>query len=99
MGIKSKEKEEKEVEPFYTKLTKAIKKENRLIITEKVIYTLEEEGKVKIYSDWALSRLLKESSTAIEINDYLDQGIEINYVFEKKGENYQFLSSEINEKS
>lgn len=97
--VKIAEKEEKEVEPFYTKLTKAIKKENRLIITEKVIYTLEEEGKVKIYSDWALSRLLKESSTAIEINDYLDQGIEINYVFEKKGENYQFLSSEINEKS
>lgn len=89
---------EKEVEPFYTKLIKAERKNNQIILTEKVIYTLEENERVSLYSDWRLSSLLEEEITDIDIDDFLEEASEIVYVFEKVGKNYQFISSKMQEK-
>lgn len=95
------EKEEKTTEPFYTELVSAKKKGNQIILTEKVIYTLEEEN-IKIYSNWQLSKLLDEATEeALEetIDKYLEKGSEVSYTFEKKNGSYQFISSKIKEKN
>lgn len=89
---------EKEVEPFYTKLVKAEKKNNQIILTEKVVYTLEEKEKVSLYSDWGLSHLLEEEIADIDMDDFLDDASNVIYTFEKVGKNYQFISSKMMEK-
>jgi len=94
-------KKEKEMEPFFSKLFSASKKGDQLFLREKVIYTLETETGISIYSDWQLSQILSEVSKEEEIlvDDYLEEAGEIVYTFRKVGENYQFISSKIKEKS
>lgn len=93
------EPEEKEVEPFYTKLIRATKRKNQIILTEKVIYTSQEENKISVYSNWELSNLLKDEIIKVDVDDYLSDASEVIYTFEKKEENYQFVSSKIKEKT
>ncbi len=94
--------EQANVEPFYKKLVKAVKKDDKIILTEKVIYTLQEEGKTQIYSNWQLSNLIEEvndDAKEIDIDNYLSVASEIVYTFKYQDNSFRFLFSKLNEKS
>lgn len=90
--------DEMEEVDFYTKLSSAYIKKDQLVLTEKALYTLEEDGKKSLYRDWQLASLIGDFHQE-ELSKYWDEASEISYVFQKKGEHYQFVSSEINEKN
>lgn len=94
--------EEMNSAPFYKKLVKAVKVDDKIILTEKVIYTLQEEEKIQIYSNWQLSNLIEEvndDSKQIDIDNYLSVASEIIYTFKYQDNSYRFLSSKLNEKN
>ncbi len=90
----------KEESSNITKLVSATKKGSDITLEEKVIYTLEEDGKTKIYSNWQLSSFLGEKEKEeIKIEDYLEEASTIFYTFRKENGTYRFLSSKIKEKN
>ena len=94
---------EETMKTFDSKLVKAVKKGNQLILTEKAIYPLETNDLVQIYSNWRLSNLLdeveQEELDDISVDSYMEDASSIVYTFEKVGDNYQFISSETIEKN
>ena len=97
------------IKSAYTKLTKAKKKGNTLVLTERVIYTSQQPSGanmiINIYSDYAKTRLIESKTVAtnsiddntINIDDYMDKdkANTIEYKFHIDDKNYYFESSAI----
>lgn len=97
------------IKTAYTKLTKAKKKGNTLVLTERVVYTSQQPSGsnviINVYSDYAKTRLIESKTVAansindstINIDDYMDKdkANTIEYRFHIDNKNYYFESSTI----
>ncbi len=79
-------------EKFYHKIISAQEKDNKIIITEKIIYTVynDEFKNISIYNNIYSKDLIDKVTfdKKIEIEDYLDKASEYEYIFEKNNGEY-----------